>query len=73
MSSAVEDDEVAGRVGHVSVAIPGGNRPGEVVVQIRGGTERYIAYCDVAVGRGEPVLVTTERGGRCVDVVSNAP
>jgi hypothetical protein len=63
-------DSPAGLTGHITVAIPGPGRAGEVRVAIRGGTEVFIAYAEQAIPRGEEVLVVTDRGGRVVDVVA---
>lgn len=70
MDRGLDSESVVGRIGHVVVTIPGGDRPGEVIVQVRGGTERYIAYCEDPVERGQVVLITADRGGRSVDVIS---
>lgn len=64
------DDTPAGKVGYVTVDIPGNARPGEIRVSIRGGTEAFIAYAEVEIGRGRQVLVIGDRGGRAVDVVA---
>ncbi|HTT92761.1 MAG TPA: hypothetical protein VMF65_24610 [Acidimicrobiales bacterium] len=39
---------LVGRVARVTVPIPAGG-PGEVVLSIRGGTERFAAWCDEVV------------------------
>ena len=62
------DAEVVGKLGTVVTRIRGGNRPGEVVVPVRGTRETFIAYCDDAVERDETVLVFHSRGSRAVDV-----
>jgi hypothetical protein len=67
------DDSPAGRTGYVTVAIPGRDRPGEVRVAIRGGTEHFIAYADEPIDRGREVIVTGDRGGRAVDVIAGDP
>ncbi|MGH9106130.1 MAG: NfeD family protein [Acidimicrobiales bacterium] len=61
-------DDVVGRSGHVSVAIPGPDKPGEVVVRIRGGSEAYIAYSDQPVETGAEVVVVSDRGARTLFV-----
>ncbi|HWE55215.1 MAG TPA: hypothetical protein VG435_06855 [Acidimicrobiales bacterium] len=62
-----EPEALKGRMGRVTVPIPAG-RPGEIVVSIRGGTERYAAYCDVPVAKHSPVVIVDERSARTVDV-----
>ncbi|HLN06247.1 MAG TPA: hypothetical protein VK217_08215 [Acidimicrobiales bacterium] len=47
-------DEAVGRVGRVSVPISPGV-PGEVIIQIRGGSEAYTAYTQTE----EPLAVNT--------------
>ena len=61
-------DVVVGRSAQVSMAIPGGSRPGEVLVRIRGGTETYTAFCDQPVEEGALVVVLADRGGRMLSV-----
>ena len=65
-----DDDSPAGRAGYVTVAIAGPDRPGEVRVAIRGGTEHFIAYAEEPIARGMSVIVVTDRGGRAVDVIA---
>jgi membrane protein implicated in regulation of membrane protease activity len=54
--------------GHVTVPIPGGEKPGEVTLRIRGGTEAYIAYADEQVSAGTEVVVIEDRGARTLFV-----
>lgn len=61
-------DVVVGRSAQVSLAIPGGPEPGEVLVRIRGGTETYIAFSDQPVEEGAQVVVLADRGGRMLSV-----
>lgn len=63
-----DPDVLVGRSAQVSLAIPGGSRPGEVMVRVRGGTETYIAFADEPVEEGAQVLVLADRGGRMVSV-----
>lgn len=63
-----EPDVVVGRTAYVTLPIPGGNEPGEVLVQIRGGAETYGAYADQAVEHGAQVVVVADRGGRMLSV-----
>ena len=62
------DEAIVGRTAHVSVTIPGGDRPGEVIVRVRGGAEAYIAYSERAVGVGTQVVVVDDRGARTLVV-----
>lgn len=66
---AVVDDEVVGRVGHVTTRIRGADKPGEVTVSVRGAAECFIAYSDTPIERAAEVLVTASRGPRSVDVI----
>ncbi|HYA44051.1 MAG TPA: hypothetical protein VED59_00470 [Acidimicrobiales bacterium] len=63
-----DHDTVVGKIARVTIAIPGGNTPGEVLVRVRGGSESYIAYSLEAVDRGIEVVVLADRGARSVDV-----
>jgi len=65
------DHAVVGRRGTVTLPIPGGVSPGEVRVEVRGTVEMFIAYCDVAMPMGTPVLVYRSRGHRDVDVMED--
>jgi membrane protein implicated in regulation of membrane protease activity len=69
---SMTDEEVTGRSGTVTTRIRGGDRPGEVSVAVRGGTESFIAYADHEIQRGQAVVVYRSRGARCVDVVEFA-
>jgi hypothetical protein len=62
------DTEVVGKLGTVVTRIRGGNRPGEVVVLVRGTRETFIAYSDDLVDCDATVLVFHSRGNRAVDV-----
>jgi hypothetical protein len=68
MMSFPQPEEVVGRTASVTIAIPGGDRAGEVLVRIRGGTESYIAYADEPVGLGEDVVVIADKGARTLVV-----
>jgi membrane protein implicated in regulation of membrane protease activity len=68
MPSYGEPERVVGRPAHVSVAIPGGAKAGEVVVRIRGGSEAYIAYSDQQIDAGAEVVVVADLGARSVSV-----
>jgi hypothetical protein len=56
-----------GRLGRVTVPIPI-DGPGEIVVAIRGGTERFAAWCDEALPKHTTVVVVDCRSPRTVDV-----
>lgn len=58
-----------GKLGRVVMTVPGRDRAGEVSVNIRGGTEAFMAYSDEELPVGTEVLVITARGSRGVDVV----
>jgi hypothetical protein len=59
---------LVGREAAVTATIPGGTRRGEVAVRVRGGTETYMALCDVPVDAGCQVVVLEDRGERTVFV-----
>jgi hypothetical protein len=63
-----DPDELHGRIGHVTVPIPS-DGPGEIVVAIRGGTERFAAWCDDPVAKHASVVVVEVRSPRSVRVV----
>ncbi len=54
-------------MGRVTVPIPR-DGPGEVLVAIRGGTERFAAWCETPVGKHTTVVIIGERSARSVDV-----
>jgi membrane protein implicated in regulation of membrane protease activity len=62
-------DGPVGKVGRVLVRIRGAAAPGEVLVQVAGSPETYLAYGDDPISVGSDVLVVGSRGGRAVDVV----
>jgi hypothetical protein len=55
--------------GKVIVATRGEAGPGEVLVEMRGGTEAYLAWSEQPLPRGAQVLVVNARGERAVDVM----
>ena len=57
-----------GCIGKIIVATRGEAGPGEVLVQIRGGSEAFIAWSQDPLPKGTTVLVIDERGNRAVDV-----
>jgi membrane protein implicated in regulation of membrane protease activity len=60
-------DELQGRLGRVTVPIPESG-PGEIVVSIRGGTERFTAYAEEPIAKHLPVVIVGVRSARSVDV-----
>ena len=63
------DGSVVGRVGSLTVATRGADGSGEVLVQVRGGSEAYLAWSTDPLPKGTAVLVVDLRGARAVDVV----
>ncbi|HWG73441.1 MAG TPA: hypothetical protein VG184_05235 [Acidimicrobiales bacterium] len=61
------EEQLQGRIGRVTVPIPA-RGPGEIVVAIRGGTERFAAWCDEPVPKHASVVVVEVRSPRSVDV-----
>jgi membrane-bound ClpP family serine protease len=61
---------VVGKVGTLVTATRGQAGPGEVWVRVRGGSERFLAWSDEPLPRGESVLIIDSRGSRTVDVVA---
>jgi hypothetical protein len=61
------DDPVIGKLATVTHPI-GPDRPGEVVVHIRGGTEVYMAVSDTDLARNTEVLVVGHVSARTVQV-----
>jgi hypothetical protein len=64
------DPSVVGRVGVLTVATRGQGGPGEARVNIRGGSEIYLAWSTEALPKGTTVLVVESCGGRTVGVVA---
>jgi membrane protein implicated in regulation of membrane protease activity len=63
------DDSVVGKLGRVTHAIVA-DRPGEVVVHIRGGTEVYMAVGDSDLPLNSQVLVVGQLSSRTVQVTA---
>ena len=61
------DDPVVGKLGSVTHPI-GPDRPGEVVIHIRGGTEVYMAVSDTEIDKHASVLVVGQVAARTVQV-----
>ena len=51
------------------MATRGEGGPGEVLVNMRGGTEAYLAWSEQPLAKGTTVLVFNSRGERTVDVM----
>lgn len=67
MAGQLDDDEMVGRVGRVTLGITP-EHPGEVIVAIRGGTEAFTALCDEAVAKNARVVIVECLSGRTVSV-----
>jgi membrane protein implicated in regulation of membrane protease activity len=67
-SLVVANVSAIGCIGKIIVATRGEAGPGEVLVQIRGGSEAFIAWSQDPLPKGTTVLVIDERGNRAVDV-----
>jgi hypothetical protein len=63
-----QDGTLVGSIGVITIATRGQAGPGEVLVQIRGGSETFIAWSPEPLPRGSTVLVIESRGTRTVDV-----
>jgi hypothetical protein len=63
------DETAVGCTGTVIVATRGAQGPGEVLVNVRGGTEAYLAWSEQPLARGTQVLVYNTRGDRTLDVM----
>ncbi|WP_338696061.1 hypothetical protein V2W30_12155 [Streptomyces sp. Q6] len=63
------DEAVVGCTGKLILGTRGAGGPGEVLVQVRGGTETFLAYSDEPLARGTTVLVIESRGTRQVVVM----
>jgi hypothetical protein len=67
--SFADGDDVVGRPGIVTIAIPGGEEPGEVRVALAGGVlEHFVAWSADHLDVGAGALVVAWRGRRRVDV-----
>ena len=66
-SGSDPEEQLQGRIGRVTVPIPAGG-PGEIVVAIRGGTERFAAWCEEPLAKHASVVVVELRSPRSVDV-----
>jgi hypothetical protein len=65
----VRDESCVGSVGVLIVATRGDAGPGEVLINIRGGSEAFLAWSEKPLPRGATVLVIESRGARAVDVI----
>jgi hypothetical protein len=60
--------ELIGLVGVVTLRVPGGDRPGEVMLTVDGLREPHLAYAGRSLAEGEHALVVGVRGPLAVDV-----
>jgi len=63
------DQSAVGCIGRLTVATRGRGGPGEVLINVRGGTEAYLAWSEEPLAKGATVLVFNSRGERAVDVM----
>jgi hypothetical protein len=63
------DESSIGSVGVLTVATRGTGGPGEVLINIRGGSETFLAWSAQPLPKGATVLVVESRGARVVDVI----
>ena len=63
------DESSIGCVGVLTVGTRGQKGPGEVLINIRGGSEVFLAWSDGPLPKGATVLVVESRGERAVDVI----
>jgi membrane protein implicated in regulation of membrane protease activity len=63
--SGSDPDQLFGRIGRVTIPIPA-DGPGEISVAIRGGTERFAAWCDGPLPKHASVVVVEVRSPRSV-------
>ena len=63
------DELSVGCVGVLTVGTRGGDGPGEVLINIRGGSEAFLAWSDEPLPKGATVLIIESRGARAVDVI----
>jgi hypothetical protein len=65
----VRDESAIGTIGLVVIATRGTAGPGEVLIRIRGGSERFLAWSADPLPKGTTVLITDNRGPRTVEVM----
>jgi hypothetical protein len=63
------DESSIGRVGVLTVRTRGKDGPGEVLINIRGGSETFLAWSEKPLPKGATVLVIESRGERALDVI----
>ena len=63
------DESSIGCVGRLTVGTRGAGGPGEVLINIRGGSEAFLAWSEKPLPQGSTVLVIDSRGERAVDVI----
>jgi hypothetical protein len=66
-----QQESLLGKLGRVTVSIPL-NGPGEVLLQVRGGSEAYAAWSDEPIHRHSRVVVVETLSARSV-LVTPAP
>jgi hypothetical protein len=64
------DESAIGTVGVLTIATRGQDGPGEVLIRIRGGSERFLAWSQSPIPRGATVLIIDNRGTQTVDVMA---
>ncbi|MCU1687707.1 MAG: hypothetical protein JWQ81_8446 [Amycolatopsis sp.] len=67
------DSSPLGCTGFLIVGTRGRAGPGEVLIEIRGGSEAYLAFSDEPLPKGESVLVVETLGARTVGIVAWTP
>jgi membrane-bound ClpP family serine protease len=65
--SADAQESLIGKVGRVTVSIPG-KGPGEVLLPVRGGTEAFAAWSDEPIARHSRIVVVDILSARSVFV-----
>jgi hypothetical protein len=69
VAAVIRDEAPIGCVGVLILGTRGAEGPGEVLVNVRGGTEAYIAWSEEPLAKDATVLVIDARGARTVDVI----
>ncbi|MCW7942021.1 hypothetical protein AAW14_08155 [Streptomyces hygroscopicus] len=64
-----QDEAVIGCTGALLIGTRGSAGPGEILVQVRGGSETFLAWSQEPLPTGATVLVIDSRGCREVDVI----
>jgi membrane-bound ClpP family serine protease len=61
------DEELIGKIGRITLPVPA-DGPGEVLIDVRGGSEAYAAYSDEPIAKHRQVVVVEERSSRSLVV-----